>query len=154
MTGPIVVLGYGAVGRATTALLIEKGHVVTVAQRSPPSDLAAGANFQRCDVLDADAVDAVVKGASQVVAAIGFQYDGRIWRRSWPRAMTNIVRACEAHRARLVFVDNLYMYGPQDAPLREDMPLTSYGVKPAVRSEVTRIWMEAAAAGRLPSRCA
>ena len=50
----------------------------------------------------------------------------------------------------MVFIDNLYMYGPQTEPLVETMPLTTYGVKPAARSAATRIWMEAAAdwAGR------
>jgi nucleoside-diphosphate-sugar epimerase len=137
-------------------VLTEQGCAVTVAQRTPPPDLPVGATFQRCDVLDAEAVAAVIKGASQVVASIGFQYDGRIWRYAWPKAMTNIVSACETCRARLVFVDNLYMYGPRDVPLREDMSLTSFGIKPLVRAETTRIWMAAAAAGRVlwSGRCA
>ncbi|MEJ0022242.1 MAG: NAD-dependent epimerase/dehydratase family protein [Alphaproteobacteria bacterium] len=50
---------------------------------------------------------------------------------------------------RLVFFDNLYMYGPQTAPLNEDTPLTDYGVKPRVRSAVTRQWMAARDAGRV-----
>ena len=40
--------------------------------------------------------------------------------------MTNFVEACAATGARLVFVDNLYMYGPQTAPLSETTPLTPY----------------------------
>jgi nucleoside-diphosphate-sugar epimerase len=63
--------------------------------------------------------------------------------------MTNLVAACRDQRARMVFVDNLYMYGPQTDPLREDMPLTDYGVKPSVRSDVTRIWQRASKAGEL-----
>ena len=47
----------------------------------------------------------------------------------------------------MVFIDNLYMYGPQTAPLVETMPLADYGWKPAARSAATRVWMEAAAAG-------
>ena len=47
----------------------------------------------------------------------------------------------------MVFIDNLYMYGPQTAPLVETMPLADYGWKPAARSAATRIWMDAAAAG-------
>jgi nucleoside-diphosphate-sugar epimerase len=35
------------------------------------------------------------------------------------------------------------MYGPQTAPLREDMGLTTYGAKPAVRADITRQWMAA-----------
>ena len=68
-------------------------------------------------------------------------------RGTWPVAMTNLVEACAATGARMVFVDGLYMLGPQTESLREDMPLTDFGVKPAVRSAVTRIWM--AATGRV-----
>jgi len=63
--------------------------------------------------------------------------------------MANLVRACEESGARMVFVDNLYMYGPQHDPLREDMTLTNYGVKPAVRAEVTRIWTTASDVGKV-----
>jgi hypothetical protein len=80
--------------------------------------------------------------------AIGFPYVGKVWREVWPKAIGNFVAACEATGARMVFIDNLYMYGPQTAPLIETMPLTSYGAKPAARSVATRIWMEAATAGR------
>ena len=52
----------------------------------------------------------------------------------------------------MVFIDNLYMYGPQTAPLVETMPLTTYGRKPAARAVATRIWMEACAEGRARDR--
>jgi nucleoside-diphosphate-sugar epimerase len=61
--------------------------------------------------------------------------------------MANLVAACRATSARMVFIDNLYMYGPQTTPLVETMPLADIGWKPAARSAATRIWMAAAAAG-------
>ena len=149
MSSDILVVGFGPVGRATTEALIRRGAPVRVAQRSRPQDLPRGASFQACDVLDAAAVRQAVAGAQQVVVAIGFPYLGDTWRASWPLAMENLIKACEASHARMVFVDNLYMYGPQHDPLREDMPLTDDGIKPAVRAEVTRIWMAASAAGRV-----
>ncbi|MGA2494292.1 MAG: NAD-dependent epimerase/dehydratase family protein, partial [Roseiarcus sp.] len=88
-------------------------------------------------------------GLSQVVLAIGFPYVGALWREAWPRTMTNFVEACAAEGARLVFFDNLYMYGPQTAPLSETTPLQPYGVKPAARVAATRIWLAASEAGRL-----
>ena len=149
MSNQIVVFGYGPVGKAVTETLVRQGRAVRVAQRTQPTALPPGATFQRCDVLDAGAVRSAAEGAGQIVVAIGCPYEGRIWRKHWPQAMTNLVAACEDTGARMVFVDNLYMYGPQQAPLREDMPLTDYGVKPAVRSNVSRIWMAARDAGRV-----
>jgi len=149
MSEQIVVFGFGPVGRATTERLINEGHAVRVAQRTQPAALPTGATFQSCDVLDSEAVHLTVDGAAQIVVAIGFPYEGRIWRKAWPRAVENLITACEANGARMVFVDNLYMYGPKREPLREDMALTDYGVKPAVRAEISRIWMAASAAGRV-----
>ena len=149
MSSDIVVFGFGPVGRATTEALIHRGSPVRVVQWSRPRDLPRGATFEACDVLDAAALRQAVAGAQQVVVAIGFPYLGDTWRASWPLAMENLIKGCEASHARMVFVDNLYMYGPQQDPLREDMPLTDDGIKPAVRAEVTRLWMAASAAGRV-----
>ncbi len=137
----IVIIGWGPVGSAAGALLASQGRTVVAAQRSAPANLPRGVGYVRCDVLDADSVRGAIAGATQVVAALGFAYDGAVWRASWPRAMANLLDACEAENARLVFFDNLYMYGPQNAPLTEETPLSNYGRKPAVRSEVTRQWM-------------
>lgn len=149
MNGPIGVIGYGAVGAATVERLVAAGRKVVVMQRTAPPALPAGVEFRRCDALDAESVRAAVAGLSQVVLAIGFPYVGAVWRDAWPRTMAIVVDACAAAGARLVFFDNLYMYGPQTAPLSETTPLKPYGVKPAARVVATRIWMAASEAGRL-----
>ena len=88
-------------------------------------------------------------GAEQAVITIGFEYTGRVWQAAWPKAMTNFLAAAEATGVRIVHIDNMYMYGPQDTPLHEDMPLTTYGLKPAARAEATRMWQAAAREGRV-----
>ena len=144
-----LVLGYGPCGRATVAMLHAAGRPVTVAQRSRPADLPPGVAFQTCDITEPASVAQAVSGADQVVLAIGLPYDSKLWRDAWPKAMRNVLDACTAADARLVFIDGLYMLGPQRAPLREDMALTDFGAKPAIRAEVARLWMEAATAGRV-----
>ncbi len=152
MSEDILIAGYGPVGRATWERLRESGRTARVAQRTRPASLPADVAFQTCDALDAESTRRAVAGAKQVVLAIGFPYLGKVWKEAWPRTMTNMVEACGATGARLVFADNLYMYGPRDAPLTEDTPLSDFGVKPAARAEATRVWRAASAAGRL--RCA
>jgi nucleoside-diphosphate-sugar epimerase len=149
MDGAIGVFGYGGVGEATVALLSRQGRPVRLCQRTAPSTLPDGVEFRRCDALDASSVAAAVAGLSQVVLTIGLAYVGAVWRESWPRVMNNFVEACAAQGARLVFFDNLYMYGPQTAPLSEATPFNPVGVKPTVRAEITRIWQSASDAGRL-----
>jgi len=147
MTDRITIFGYGPVGRAAAARLLAEGREVIVAQRNAPPDLPSGATFAPVDALDRDAVVKAVHGSGQFVVTIGFPYSGILWRDVWPKAISNFVAACKATDARMVFVDNLYMYGPQTEPLTETMPLSYYGLKPAARSAATRVWMAAAAAG-------
>ena len=146
---PIVIFGYGATGRATAAALLARGTKIRIAQRTRPADLPPQAEFVRCDVLDQNSVLAAATGAAQIVFAVGFAYNAKTWRHAWPLAITNLVTACATTNARAVFIDNLYMYGPQTSALHEAMPLTTHGAKPATRAAITRIWQNAAAAGKI-----
>ncbi len=147
MAGRVAIFGYGPVGQATAARLLAEGREVVVAQRHMPQSLPKGAAFMPADALDAESVAKIVREAEQIVVAIGFAYVGAVWREAWPQAIGNFVAACKTTGARMVFIDNLYMYGPQTAPLVETMPLADFGVKPAARTAATRVWMKAAAAG-------
>jgi nucleoside-diphosphate-sugar epimerase len=149
MTQLTVIIGYGAVGRATADVLLARGDHVRIAQRNRPEDLPAAADFRPCDVLDAASVRHAIDGADQVVLAVGFAYDREVWRAMWAPTMTHVIEACADTGARLVFLDNLYQLGPQTEPRREDMALTTRGAKPAILTAMTRIWTEAAATGRV-----
>ncbi len=63
--------------------------------------------------------------------------------------MQAILRARLSASARLVFAENLYMLGPQTAPLIEEMALTDYSHKPRLRAHITRLWQQAHATGRV-----
>jgi nucleoside-diphosphate-sugar epimerase len=138
----VVVFGHGPVGQAVASRLVAGGNEVIVAQRSRPGILS-GARFAACDLLDREAVFAAAEGAEHIVLAAGFAYTSKVWAAAWPTAMTNVIEATRSTGARTVFVDNLYMYGPQHTPLREDMALTRAGRKPRVRAEITRLWQQA-----------
>ena len=147
MSEIILVLGYGPVGKATVSALKDRN--MRVAQRHRPKDLPAHIPFVGCDVLDSASVHEAMRGVTQIVLAIGFAYERKIWRDAWPKAMANILEAAARENARVVFVDNLYMYGPQRMALHEDLALQDFGAKPAVRAAITRQWMDAHHAGRV-----
>lgn len=151
MREKIVVLGYGPVGQAVIAQLMAEGQSrdVVVAQRHRPNSLPEGVTFVACDSQILASVQAAFAGASQIVLTIGFAYERAVWAEQWPRAMAHVLKAAEEVGARLVFVDNLYMYGPQRSPLLETMPLTHFGAKPAVRAAITRQWMTAHREGKV-----
>ncbi len=145
----VAVIGHGAVGRETANLLLARGDDVRIAQRKRPAVLPETARFIATDVLDADSVRRACADCDAVICCIGFPYDSRVWRKAWPAAMANMLAACAGGQARFIFADNLYMYGPQDRALTEDMPLTGYGRKPKVRADITRLWRQAHAEGRV-----
>ena len=143
------IVGYGVLGREIARQMLAAGRPVTIIQRSRPRDMPTGAAFISADIMDKGAVVAATSGATAIVCALGLPYFARLWETGWPLAMSNILAACEAHGARLVFADNLYLYGPQDRPLTEDLPPVDYGRKPKARAEVTRLWQAAHSAGRV-----
>jgi len=145
----IIIFGYGAVGRETSALFVTRGDDVVAAQRKAPKSLPPGVRFVACDLTDRGDVAAACAGRDIVICTAGFPYDSRVWERAWPAAMDALLHACERAEARFVFADDLYMAGPQNVPLTEDMPLTDYGIKPRIRSAITRMWLEAHRAGRV-----
>lgn len=148
--GLVTIFGYGPTGIATADRLRARGTPIRVVQRKRPADLPAGVEFMSCDVLNHADVLRAMTGAEQAVITIGVEYDGDIWKDVWPKAMASFLAGAEATGARIVHIDNMYMYGPQgSAPIHEDVPLTSYGKKPAARSEATRMWMKAAREGRV-----
>ncbi|OLP62552.1 epimerase [Xaviernesmea oryzae] len=144
-----VIFGFGVAGKAVAERLVAAGRRVRIAQRSQPADLAAGMDFVRSDVLDRAQVLAAAADAERIVIAIGFAYDTKTWAESWPRAMGHILAAAEATGAPTLFFDNMYMYGPQDGPIREDSSFAPWGGKPVARRAITEMWQQASAEGRV-----
>ncbi|NJL27862.1 MAG: hypothetical protein HC897_08165, partial [Thermoanaerobaculia bacterium] len=72
-----------------------------------------------------------------IYSTIGVEYQYQRWIELWPPIIDGLLDAAEATGSRLIFADNLYSYGPQTIPLREDLPMTVYGKKPALRARLT-----------------
>lgn len=143
MPHKIMILGYGPVGRAIARQLSNEGRQVLVAQRRCPAELPAGVGFRACDALDGASLTTTLQGCDVLICTIGLAYDAAVWERDWPVLMANMLEACAATGARLVFVDDLYMHGPQPGPLHEETPLDAPGRKGRVRAAITRQWQAA-----------
>lgn len=145
----IAVLGYGTVGRSVTQALAARGDRVRVIQCTRPANLPEGVQFAPADGVTGAGLAEAMGAAQTLVCALGLPYSGKVFRRDWPQVARNCLDACARSGARFLLADNLYMYGPQSAPLTEDMPLDGGGNKPRARAEVTRLWQEAHCAGRV-----
>lgn len=143
-----VVLGAGPVGRALVQLLAGQKRPTRVVTRSGIADVPEGVEVVAADITQADAAERACEGAGVVFGCVGLpSYEH--WPELWPPLMDGMLRGAESSGAAFVFLDNLYMYGPVDGPRTEDMALTDYGDKPAVRTKITRTWQAAQTAGHV-----
>lgn len=145
--GTSVVLGAGPVGRALVARLVDDGRSVRIVTRSGSWLGEREVEVVAADIADPASARKACEGASVVYGCVGMDYTG--WPEKWPPMMTGMLAGAEAAGARFVFMDNCYMYGPVDVSMTEDLPLTTYGKKPATRARITRAWQDAQEAGRV-----
>ncbi|MDV2080642.1 NAD-dependent epimerase/dehydratase family protein [Marinobacter xestospongiae] len=90
------------------------------------------------DLLDPDQAMKAVEGSEIVYLTAGLPMDDQLWVEQWPVMMNNVIKACAAHQAKLVFFDNTYMYPQTDTPQTEDAPFRPNGAKGRVRATITR----------------
>jgi nucleoside-diphosphate-sugar epimerase len=71
-----------------------------------------------------------------VYCCIGMAYNYSLWRRQWPRIIDNIIAACHQTRAKLLFFDNVYMYGQTSGPMTEETPYNPTSRKGDLRARI------------------
>lgn len=94
--------------------------------------------LHRADLLDAMATMRAVEGSDIVYLTAGLPMDTRVWVEQWPVIMRNVIDACAAHGARLVFFDNTYMYPQTAEPQTESMRFRPNGDKGRVRAAIAK----------------
>lgn len=99
--------------------------------------------LHKADLLDAEDTLRAVEGSEIVYLTAGLPMDTRLWVEQWPVIMKNVIDACAAHGARLVFFDNTYMYPQTDEPQTEDTGFRPYGEKGGVRAAIASALLEA-----------
>ena len=131
----VVVGGSGAIGGAVVEELGRRGRRVRSIGR------------RDADVMDRQqAIDAVA-GASVVYQCAAPAYTR--WVDEFSTLQANVADAAESAGARLVVVENLYMYGPTDGPMTESLPMAATGKKGALRARLSQDLLERHAAGRV-----
>jgi nucleoside-diphosphate-sugar epimerase len=79
-----------------------------------------------------------------VYATIAFDYKTSVWKAKWPSFMSNLIQSCIKHKAKIVFVDNMYMYDPGYlSNMTEETPINPVSEKGKIRAEIFRMLMSA-----------
>src|SRR6266545_4731178 len=135
----------GGIGGALVAELMRRGKTVrAVSRRGAAPEGAEGA---AADAADAAAAAAAARGAGVVYHCVNRGYTR--WPELLPPISRSILGAAESSGAKLVFADNLIVYGPVEGPLREDLPATASGRKGRTRVEVAAELLAAHDEGRV-----
>src|SRR5512145_2747637 len=122
MSDKHVVLGTGAIGRVVMEELLKRGEAVRMVNRSGKMiEIPAGVEVIASDLYDPANVRAVTRGAKVVYQAAQPSYNQ--WPEKFPLLQKSIIDGLTGSNAKLVLVENVYMYGDTGGkPMTEDTP--------------------------------
>lgn len=144
-----VVLGTGAIGRATAEELIKRGRTVRMVNRSGKlKEAPAGVEVVAANLYDPAKVREVTRGAQVVYQASQPNYAE--WPEKFPTLQQAIIDGLTGSGAKLIIVENLYMYGWMNGtPMREDMPHNAHTRKGKTRSVMSKAALVAHQTGKV-----
>jgi nucleoside-diphosphate-sugar epimerase len=132
----ITILGAGgSVSSELVKLLAPRGDAFRLVSRRGTKAQGA-AEAVAADLGDKDQTARAVAGSSVVLLLAGLKYDHKLWAEMWPRIMTNTIEACKRAGAKLVFFDNVYMYGRVRGAMTEETPFHPTSKKGEVRARI------------------
>jgi nucleoside-diphosphate-sugar epimerase len=143
-----VVFGTGPVGMAVMDALMQRGKRVRMVNRSGRARVPDGVEVLGGDATEETFAREASEGASVVYFALNPPYDK--WPELFPPLQAGVLEGAAAAGAKLVAMENLYMYGPTDGrPLTEDLPLAPNTRKGSVRARMSEELMEAHRSGKV-----
>jgi nucleoside-diphosphate-sugar epimerase len=143
-----VIFGSGAIGLAVLDALRRRGEIARLVNRSGHARLPDDVEVIAGDARDPAFTTAAAEGAQVVYQTLNPPYAE--WTEQFPLLQAAVLAAAEAAGARLVSMENVYMYGrPNGRPLTEDRPYDAHTKKGQLRGRMARDLLAAHDAGRV-----
>lgn len=144
-----VIFGTGPIGKATARELVRLGQRVRLVNRSGrATDLPAEVEIVQGDAYDPAFTTEVTRGAAAVYQCAQPEYHQ--WTTKFLPLQEAILEGAAANGARLVVMENLYMYGDTDGqPIRESMPYRAHTRKGKIRAQMAEALLAAHRAGKV-----
>ena len=131
-----VILGAGGIiGRGLAKELKQYTDKVRLVARNP-SAVNENDELVKTDLTNPEQTDKAVENADVAYLTLGMQYKTAVWQRDWPIVMTNAINACKKNNTKLVFFDNLYLYGKVNGWMTEKTPINPSSKKGDVRAKI------------------
>jgi nucleoside-diphosphate-sugar epimerase len=143
-----VIFGTGAVGLATLDALRRRGETARMVNRSGSARVPGDVEVVGGDARDPAFTTEVTRGADVVYQTLNPPYAE--WSAQFPMLQVGVLAAAEAAGARLVSMENVYMYGrPGGRVLTEDRAYAAHTAKGQLRGRMARELLAAHDAGRV-----
>lgn len=143
-----VIFGTGAIGLATMDALRRRGEAVRLVNRSGHAPVPDDVEVLGGDAGDPAFTTAAARGASVVYQTLNPPYHQ--WTARFPALQAGVLAAAEANGARLVSMENVYMYGrPDGRALTENREYAAHTRKGRLRATMARDLLAADHAGRV-----
>jgi nucleoside-diphosphate-sugar epimerase len=143
-----VIFGTGATGLATMDALRRRGETARLVNRSGTAPVPDDIEVLGGDASDPAFATAAAQGAQVVYQTLNPPYPK--WVELFPALQTSVLAAAQATGARLVSMENVYLYGPPAGqPLTETRPDTAQTKKGRLRAGKARELQAAHQAGRV-----
>ena len=144
----------GPVANALTRELLSNNETIRLVSRKPVKTTGKNITWQKADLLNYAELLVASKGSDVIYLCAGLVYDKEIWKVQWPVIMQNVINLAKETGARLIFFDNVYMYGLVNGPMKEDTPYNPSSVKGEVRAGIATKLMDEAKAGNIKASIA
>jgi nucleoside-diphosphate-sugar epimerase len=139
----------GATGTAVVDELVVRGLPVRGVTRSGAADVPEGVEQVAADIATPDGARRACAGAAVVYHCAQPGYTK--WVEQFPPLTRAVLDGTAEAGAKLVFADNLYVYGRPDGPMTEETPQRAQGKKGRIRIEMAAAILRAHREGRLRS---
>ena len=143
-----VIFGTGPVGLSVMNELVKQGKPVRIVNRSGKAVVPAGVEVVKGDASDPASTRAISKGATVVYNCTNPPYTQ--WLELFPPMQAAVIEGAASAGAKLVVMENLYMYGPTGGKtLTEDLPFHPTPRKGATRAKMAQDLMTAHKSGKV-----
>lgn len=139
----------GAVANALTRELANNNETIRMVSRKPIATTSKNISWKKADLLNYAEVLEAAKGSKVIYLTAGLVYDKNIWQAQWPVVMQNAINVAKETGARLIFFDNVYMYGLVNGPMTENAPYNPCSAKGEIRAAIATKLMDEAKAGNI-----
>lgn len=145
----------GANGTIAAQLIpVLKKHNVNIRLVSRTPQHVEGTESVTANALNSEEILSAILGSDVVYLTIGLVYNAKIWEEQWPVIMRNVINACKATGAKLVFFDNIYMYGKVNGMITEETPYNYISKKGKVRANLAKMLLQEMASGSITATIA